>query len=46
METQLQYERERRERLEAEVDQLRKQLQHTSAELLHSQALLRKQKVT
>ena len=41
MEIRLEYERERRERLEAELDQLRKQLQHTAAELQHCQSLLR-----
>ena len=45
MEMRLEYERERREGLEAELDQLRKQLQHTTAELHHSQMLLRQQKV-
>lgn len=46
MEMRLEYERERREGLEAELDQLRKQLQHTTAELHHCQMLLRQQKVT
>ena len=41
----LEYERERREGLEAELDQLRKQLQHTTTELHHCQMLLRQQKV-
>lgn len=45
VERRLEYERERRERLEAELDQTRKQLQHTSAELLHTQSLLRQYKV-
>jgi len=39
LETQLQYERERREVLEAELDQLRKQLQKTTSQLQHYQAL-------
>lgn len=46
MEFQLEFERERREKLEAELDQLRKQLQHTTTELLHCQSQLRQQKVT
>ena len=41
MEDRLEYERERRERLEAELDQLRKQLQHTTTELQHCRSLLR-----
>ena len=41
----LEYERERREGLEAELDQLRKQLQHTTAEMHHCKMLLREQKV-
>ena len=41
----LEYERERREGLEAELDHLRKQLQHTTTELHHCQMLLRQQKV-
>ena len=45
MEIKLEYERERRERLEAELDQLRKQLQYTTAELQHCQSLIRQQQV-
>lgn len=43
LESQLAYERERREVLEAELDQLRKQLQGTTDQLEHYQALAQKQ---
>ena len=46
MEMRLEYERERREGLEAELDQMRKQLQHTTGELQHCQMMLRQQKVS
>ena len=45
MEMRLEYERERREGLEAELDQMRKQLQHTTGELQHCQMMLRQHKV-
>ena len=43
LESQLVYERERREVLEAELDQLRKQLQRSTDQLEHYQTLAEKE---
>ena len=39
LEAKLQFERERREELEADMDQMRKQLQHTQSQLHKYQAI-------